>query len=384
MCSVILPFITDGHPFHCDIERLRDQLGAVAVPLSSGRNVVSSEIRGRRLDGGGFALDRFYCSMQHWSDGVEGFDASSLYFDSRDTAPRCYRFPDEPYLVTLAPYLSSRGLDRPEGRLEVLRYVPLRRFTFRAPRHDCNSGYEIGKFKRRSRLHESYQRMTAVATAVQSTTAGFAVPAPAGVDPDHSIYFQDDVTGIDLATAAAGDRQVLELSAHVLAAFHSVTPPALPALDKESFHTGIARDLEWIGFHAPALGDLVDRAARALANPPPLESSVLAHGDFVPSHVLRHGDALTVIDLDLAHVGDRYREVAMMLASLPIDTPSVQPDTSAIIAAYEQRAGHRLEPRRLAWHRLAAEAYYLALAFSKDRPIDSLPLTTATDELEAA
>lgn len=384
MRRVIFPFIDDGHPFSADVERFRSQLRVAGQPQLDGRRVVLSEIRGRRLDGGGFVLDRCYCSMQHWSGVGYEFDATSWYYRAGDVdSPRIYHFPDEPYLTALAPYLASRDLDRPDGGLDVLRYVPLRRFTFRAPRRDRTGGAEIGKFKRPSRLHESYGRTTAVAAAVRSTASSFAVATPAGLDVEHAIYFQDDIAGTDLATAAEGDPRALEVTAQVLAAFHAVPSPTLTMLDESRFHNSLGRDLEWITFHAPALADVVDRATRALRDPPALESSVLAHGDFVPSHVLRGDHQLTVIDLDLAHRGDRYRDVAIMLASLPIDAPAASTETTAMIDAYEERAGLHLEPRRLAWHRVAAEAYYLALAFTKDRPIDAAPLTKAVNELEA-
>ena len=385
MRRVIFPFIDDGHPFSAGVERLRDQLGVADQPQLDGRRVVLSEIRGRRLDGGEFVLDRCYCSRQRWSELGYEFDATSLYYRAGDVdTPRIYRFPDEPYLTALAPYLAGRDVDRPGEGLDVLRYVPLRRFTFRAPRRDKAGGAEIGKFKRPSRLHDSYGRTTAVAAAVRSTAAGFTVATPTGLDIEHAIYFQDDIKGTDLATVAESDPQALEAAAQVLAAFHAVPSPTLTVLDESAFHNSLGRDLEWIAFHAPAFADLVDRATGALRDPPALESSVLAHGDFVPSHVLRDDDQLTVIDLDLAHCGDRYRDVAIMLASLAVDAPAVSADTTAILAAYEERAGLHLEPRRLAWHRVAAEAYYLALAFTKDRPIDAAPFAKAVDELEAA
>jgi aminoglycoside phosphotransferase (APT) family kinase protein len=340
---------------------------------------VSSEIRGR-LREGGFTLDRFYWSSQTWS-ADDWFSATSLYASAED-APRWFRFPDEPRLTTIGPYLRDRGLDQPDGGLEVLRYVPLRRFTFRTPQRHEAVTRSIGKFKRASKLKESYGRTTAIAAAVEQTAGGFDVPRPAGLDIDNSIYFQDSADGIDLAAASTNDATALETAAEVLAQLHGVVVPSLPALDETVFLNALDRDLRWITFHAPQLADLIERAGRALADPPPIEAAVLAHGDFVPSHVLRHDDRLTVIDLDLAHVGDRYRDLAIMLAALPLDAPAAEPDIPAIVAAYEDRAGLTLDRRRLAWHRLAAEIYYLALAFSKDRPIDSTPVTNALIDLD--
>jgi Phosphotransferase enzyme family len=383
VCRVIFPFVDADHPFHGCVARLRDELATSSGTPMPGRVLVSSEIRGRRLPDGGFTLDRFYTSAQHWS-GHGQFAATTLYAAPADNAPRWYHFPDEPSLSNVAPYLRVRGFDRPGSTMEVLRYVPLRRFTFQSPRRDGSAGAEVGKFKRRSKLEESYQRTVVIAAAVEQAAAGFDVPRPAGVDNDHAIYFQERVDGSDLATEAQLTDDALETAAHVLASFHTVAPPSLPLLDEAVFLGALDRDLAWIAFHSPALGELVAGARRALADPPQIEASVLAHGDFVPSHVLRHHDRLTVIDLDLGHVGDRYRDLAMMLASLPTDVPAVRPDSAAIIAAYEDRAGLSLDRRRLAWHRLAAEIYYLALAFSKDRSIDPARVAATLADLDSS
>jgi aminoglycoside phosphotransferase (APT) family kinase protein len=383
VCRVIFPFVDAGHPFHGCVVRLRDELAASARAPMPGRSLVSSEIRGRRLPDGGFTLDRFYTSAQHWSSDGQ-FAATTLYATPMESASRWYHFPDEPRLPNVAVYLRGRGFDQPGSTMEVLRYVPLRRFTFRSPRRDGSAGDEVGKFKRRSKLEESYQRIVVIAAAVEQAAPGFGVPRPAGVDDDHAIYFQDSVDGGDLATEAQVADDALETAAHVLAGLHAVAPPSLPVLDEAVFIGALDRDLEWIAFNSPMLDELIAHARRVLADPPPIEATVLAHGDFVPSHVLRDGDRLTMIDLDLAHVGDRYRDLAIMLASLPTDVPTVRPDVAAIVTAYESRAGLRLDRRRLAWHRLAAEIYYLALAFSKDRTIDPARVAAAVDDLDSS
>jgi aminoglycoside phosphotransferase (APT) family kinase protein len=377
----IFSFITDGHPFAPVLDGFRERIAAEGPGPATGRAIVSSEIRARAADDGTFALDRFYCSLQRWPETGLPFAASSFYFAEKDGAARWCTFPDEPYLTSVQPYLAGRALLEERADLEVLRYVPLRRFTFRAPRRDGRPGREIGKFKRRSRLGESYERMQRVAGAVAASATGIEVPRPGGVEDAHSLYFQDAVGGVDLATRAARDPAALPAAAAVLAALHSVPCRGLPDVDEAAFHSVVARDLSWIAFHAPALASLAAAARGALADPPPIEAAVTCHGDFVASHVLDDAGRVTVIDLDLAHHGDPYREVAMLLASLPLDAPGAEVDEASIVAAYERRAGVTLDARRLAWHRVAAEAYYLALAFSKDRPADPGPLRSAVAAL---
>jgi len=383
-CVPIFAFIEDGHPFTSALDGFRARVEQEAPETAPGPAVVSSEIRARAAGDGTFALDRFYCSLQRWPVAGAPFMASSLYWAAQDGVARWCTFPVEPYLAAVEPYLTGRGLLTAEGGLRVLRYVPLRRFTFRAPRRDGLAGSEIGKFKRRTRLLESYERMDRVARAVAASAPGFDVPAPRGVDEEYSLYFQDAARGTDLAVLAASDPRALPRAAAVLAVLHQVPCAGLPAVDEGAFHRGIERDLAWIAFHAPALVTLVADASAALADPPPIEAEVTCHGDFVPSHVLDDGGRLTVIDLDLAQRGDPYREVAMLLASLPVDAPDVAVDERAIVDAYGRAAARRLDRRRLGWHRVAAEVYYLALAFSKDRPVDPARLQAAVAALDAA
>jgi aminoglycoside phosphotransferase (APT) family kinase protein len=96
---------------------------------------------------------------------------------------------------------------------------------------------------------------------------------------------------------------------------------------------------------------------------------VTCHGDLIPSHLLTDGGTWTVIDLELARLGDPHRDVARFLAGLPADLGRpdlVRAARSAYLAGYGERSGRPLDRRSLAWHWTAAELHLLAVAAAKD------------------
>jgi aminoglycoside phosphotransferase (APT) family kinase protein len=105
---------------------------------------------------------------------------------------------------------------------------------------------------------------------------------------------------------------------------------------------------------------------------------------------LLDGERVTVLDFDLAAMGDPCRDVAMLEASLPFDVPylgragagELARARGAYLAAYEGRAGAALDRDRLAWHRAAAAIHHLAMRIRKGRA-DRAEAERALDALEA-
>ena len=368
----VFAFLAEDHPFAGRLRGFRARLDERAAP-SGARCQVSSEIKGRRTSHG-FALDRFYCSMQAWDtrDG-EPFQSTTLYWSAR-TGSQWVRFPAEPYLPHLPAYLAGVRSESGGPSYDVLRYVPLRRFTFR-------SGGLVGKFKRVSRLQDSAGRATAVVAAAQGSSV--TVPAMRGIDTRHSIYFQNAVDGPALSDLV-GPGNVTDLlgqAGQVHAEFHALDAPGLPvAADPWAPLEDVVHSTDWVAALCPSMtGWLYATRDRLLATAPPASAAAAGtcHGDLVLSHLLVTDAGCTVIDLDLAHIGDRYRDLALFLAGLPADAPALAgcPGTTgslpeaerAYLGAYEERSGQRLDPRRLAWHRASAELHQLAVLFSKDR-----------------
>ena len=117
------------------LERLRpsvrDEIEREAVAGAT----VHAELRTAPGTDGAVGLRRFYWSTQRPEPRSPwGFSARTLYCDAHAGDPRLYEFPSEPTLTWLGDDpgpLRHRGL--PE-RVDVLRYIPLRRLTFRV--HD--------------------------------------------------------------------------------------------------------------------------------------------------------------------------------------------------------------------------------------------------------
>ncbi len=367
------------HPFAGQVDRLRvalDQHRALDphAPATAGtRSLRSAELRGRRT-ATGFTLVRAYCSLQTWHPAPgEPFAAATLHWAPETHGDaRWAQLGDEPYLGDLA-----RLLRHPAGDVEVLRYVPTRRFTVLA------DGV-VTKVKRGSKLLDSSGRVAAVVAAASAPRSDVRVPALLGVDVERGSYAQAAVAGVamsELAGRPVGG-SVLDLMAdagRVHAAFHALSAPGLPTATETTTLAAVRTDADWAAFFRPDLAELLASTRDLLLATVPrsaANTTGTCHGDLVPSHLLAAADGWTVIDLDLAHVGDRYRDLALFLAGLPGDVAALGDGTaaggalaaaeSAYLAAYADRWGQRLDQSCLAWHRAAAELRHLALMFSKD------------------
>jgi phosphotransferase family enzyme len=382
----LFPFVADGHPFAPAIERFRERVAERSDALAwrgDPRTIVHTELKGAAQPAGGFAIDRMYCSLQRVDDG---FTALSLCFAAKHGRTDWYAFPDEPYLAGLRPFVEGDALVARDGvpAFDVLRYVPLRRFTFRG-RLQTRPGREVvGKFKRASRVHEAHARAVAIARAVAAAGRPFAVPAPLGIDAEHRICFQGIVPGRPLSELVTRAADVAEGGA-LQRAFHRLPARDVPAWDQAAFVAGIARDVAWIAFLRPDSEPVLERVRRALARmPAPLDPADLAccHGDWVCSHLYRSQGGWAVIDLDLARRADPLWEVAMALAALARDVPLLeavrsdpgadartvlQRSEDAWVDGYRSASGEPVDERRLGYWRLCAEIYELALMLSKDR-----------------
>jgi len=348
------------------------------------------------VPGGGFAVDRMYCSLQR---GPRAFAAVSLAHSAKDGATRWYRFPDEPYLSALRPYVEGAWLMPGE---EVLRYVPLRRFTFRGELRASPGRVVIGKFKRRSRVQEAHRRAVAVDRAVTVAARPFRTPAPLGVDVRHSICFQGVLPGRPLSdlVRAASIEACMGEAASLLLAFHGLDAVDLPSWNREAFLARVALDAEAKDQGRPEAASVLESARRALDHAPaPLADAQLVscHGDFVCSHLLRGVDGWSIIDLDLAQRAEPLWEVAMAAAALARDVPALaaaETDASAagaglleraqiaFVDAYAERVDTPLDLRRLRFWRLCAEIYELALMLTKDR-YDAVAFSRALARVEA-
>ena len=234
----------------------------------------------------------------------------------------------------------------------------------------------------------------AVLLSTKAHTMDWWKRALLAVDPGAATYTQADVPGHELAALATGPllEPMLAEAGAVHAAFHTLDATGLPEAAPADGWTGPARDAAWAAFLLPELAGPISRAVAQLTlaglGPADPADLVTCHGDLVPSHLLGEPGRWTVIDHDLAHRGDRYRDLAMFIAGLSFDVPALGPGrgpaptlgsaaVTAYLEGYEEVLGHRLDRGRLARHLLAAHLHHAALLASKDRAREDTVAATA-------
>lgn len=389
--ALAAPFMTvpAGHPARALLDGLLAELPSRAAELPGPANVVS-ELRGT-VTGRVATPHRLYVSLQGTdSDGC--FDAVTLHW-SAGAGARWDRFPSDSKLPSLA---AAEAAFKGPRCVEVLRYVPRRRLTFRA------DGRVI-KVKRRSRVADSWGRAGAMQAAVGSGGT-VRVPRLLGVDFDVSAYSEVDVRGSALSDLAVGPAlgQLLAEAGGVHAALHRIDAEGLPeGTTPQGLLDAAERDAAWAASILPDLGEPLDRALAALAVgvPAPALDTVTCHGDPSPRHLLGAPGNWTVLRQDRAERGEAARDLALFVAGLAIDVPALadgaaaDPTHASAVAAYldgYQAAGGRIDERRLAWHLLAAYVHHACLLATKDRAHPAAlagtaaRLAVAVERLEAA
>lgn len=374
----LFDFVGPAHPFRPALDRFAAALAssaecrALVGPAAPRRRTIHAEIKALPVAGGGFRLERFYWSGQCWEGpAARPFRAHTLEFSAKTGQLTWLHFPHDSYLTTMADYFAGE-----HETAEVLRYVPLRRFTFR-------SGRRIGKFKRASRFRAAYAQLATVARELRALAADFAVAAPLEIDAARCLYFQEALPGQDLAALIddATLSPLLSRLGELHAGMHALPVCGVPEWDGAAFLAELERDLRWIAFIRADLSDEMQAVAATLrAQRPVLAASAFCHGDFVCSQVLVADSGWAVTDFDLCCRGDPCRDMAMFLASLGYDVlwleraahagageAALAAARAAYLEGYAARAGRRPNRRRLAWHLAAAEIYYLALMLKKDR-----------------
>jgi aminoglycoside phosphotransferase (APT) family kinase protein len=378
MSAAVFPLVEAGHPLERGLEPFRAAMASdprLAGPRGEG------EVKALERPDGTWAIDRLYCFVPD-PRAAGGFGGALLHARAGE-APAVHEFPRDPRLPALAEPTSPL-----RAGAAVLRYVPLRRLTFR-------DGALVGKFKRPTTLAGAYGRLAAVWRAARASGAAFAVPRPAGLDAAHSVYLQAAAPGADAATLvdAASLERIMAAVGRVHRDVHALDVGGAPRADDHALVDGVQRDLRFVALMVDGAAGRVARIAERVAARVPAPAGgerAFCHGDFVVSQLLLDGERVTVLDFDLAAIGDPCRDVAMLEASLPFDVPylaragagELDRARGAYLAAYEERAGAPLDRERLAWHRAAAAIHHLAMRIRKGRA-DRAEAEGALDALEA-
>jgi aminoglycoside phosphotransferase (APT) family kinase protein len=358
------PFRT-GHAVGAALEPLLAQIDEDPVlrgdraPGGGGPVALRSRLWAGPAADGGAVVERFWWCAQ-WRDPAVpgGYGARTLLYDARRGAPAVFAFPEDPRLPAAAA---------PDGPLtlpgvDVLRYIPLRRMTYRG-------ATTVVKLKRPASLARSYARVAAAFAA----TRGSAVraPEPRGLDCARGRFEQELLPGrplVDVITADTAERLLGALGAFQ-AAVHALPTAGLPALDPAAVAGALAADAAAIAFavpeHAAALGRVVRRLTGEIAASGAGEQR-FCHGDPALDQFLLDGDDLAMVDLEDAAAGDPYADLGALLAALRADVPELcagaagERLAAAYLDGYRERAGTPLDERRLGAHRERADLAVLA------------------------
>jgi hypothetical protein len=319
----------------------------------------------------------------------------TLYWDRRLSEPRVVEFPDEPvmdWLVTPDGALCSHG---EQAGVHIVRYIPLRRVTFRLERGAGLPPRVITKTKRRRSIVRAARALVAARRAVARSDSTFRVPEPVRLDSRRRLLHQAELPGRALPELlAAGELDRLD-AMHRLGRVHrEVHELAVPrgrvrTRRNEEWLAIIAAAAEQISALAPSAGERVDALVARLARTTPVDGDLaFCQGDFVPSQILCDPSGWAVLDFDDAHHADPHAEVAALFVALgrelPHRTPADVAETRrAYLSGYVERAGRPLDPTCWSWFVAVAEVRYLARRLVKGRAIPG-EATAVLDAVEAA
>jgi aminoglycoside phosphotransferase len=285
-------------------------------------------------------------------------------------------FPAEPALTWLA---DANGPLRSVGdgaRIEVLRYIPLRRLTCRVHDGDRLPPAAIAKIKRPGGLDRAARAFAAVQDAAdRSPSATLTLPRLLRVDAEQHVLYLEQLPGEPLNLAVA--RLDLATAMAQLGALHR----QLQELDVRGLGTRLGT-ADWvedarqaatqIGLFVPSAMRTAERVFANLARTAPEGAPVLySQGDFLPGQVLCHPDGWSVIDLDDSRYADPLSEVAAMYVGLAREL-AMTPERTELarqtyLEAYARHSGERFDRRRFEWFVVLVELRELGKRLVKGR-----------------
>jgi aminoglycoside phosphotransferase (APT) family kinase protein len=354
------------------VERLRSVVAAAGL-LTADSGAVQAELRVRVVDGVA-EVRRFYWSVQHDDpESPYGVAARTVSWGATDPGPRTFEFPAEPVLTWLADVDGPLRGHGPEATASVLRYIPLRRVTFRLTGVAGLPQAVIGKAKRADGL----RRAASAFRAVHEAAAGSAVRVPQvlRLDLPRHLLCLEHLPGRPLEHAAAslGLASAMEQLGRLHHELHELDVRGLPP------RRGTADWLADARRAAATVALLVPSAAHParlvhealLHHAPADDATTYCQGDMAPDQVLCDPSGWSVVDLDDSHLADPLSEVAALYAGLAHDLglPADQgePARRAYLDAYAAHSGRPLDQARFRWFLTMVELCRLAHRLSKAR-----------------
>ncbi len=339
------------------LDRLRPAVEA-ELEGRAGSESVHAELRTRRLPSGELALRRFYWSTQQADpQSPYGFSARTLFCDDA-SAPQVHTFPSDPAMRWLDDATGPLRVDGGIEHVEILRYIPLRRLTFRLYDGAGLPPRVIAKVKGTSGLNRAATAVLAVHHAAGKRRSDAPrVPQLMRMDPPRHVLYLEELPGEPLSTAVAG----LDLTSameHLGSLHRSLQEVQVRGLTAtrtmEHWLEDARQAVDRIAAHVPSATGRAEAACDTLRRTVPEEGRLLfCQGDFLPGQLLCHPSGWSVVDFDDSGYADPLSEVAAMYAAMPrelgVSAEQAEHARRTYLDAYAARAGEPLDEERWRW-----------------------------------
>ncbi len=371
----VFPAVEPASAVHGVVEHLRERVADDPGLQPRPGEDLRAELLPRRRADGSVELRRAYWSTRRPDPASDvGLTARTLYLDGTTGHERVYDFPDEPVLHWVggeAGVLRGHG---PDARVEVLRYIPLRRVTFRLTDAVGLPRRVIAKTKSESGLVRAERALTAAHAAAVGAGAEFAVPAPVRLDAPRRLLFLEELPGrpLDTQLDSLGLDTAMRRLGELHHGVHGLRVPGVGTWTAADWLAAAVGAAAQVGMLVPSVTRELERVCADLAATVPDDGDLaFCQGDFVPGQILCAPDRWSVLDLDDGHLADPLSEVASLHTALerelPVPADRVEQARAAYLDAYTARARRAPDPARWAWFRTVAELRYLARRSIKGR-----------------
>ena len=338
---------------------------------------VKAELRAARAADGTAELRRFYWSTQQPDPRSPwGFSARTLYCDADATQPRLFEFPSEPALCWLGDDPGPLPHRSDPQRVDVLRYIPLRRLTFRLHDGAGLPGRVIAKVKRASGLNRAATAFLAVHLAASKRRSEApTVPQLLRLDPPRHVLYLEELAGVPL-NIAIGTLDLTPALQHLGALHRALQELEVGGITARRtigdwLQTARAAATQ-IGLFVPSSAGRAEEVYAELVRTAPADERLLfCQGDFLPGQILCHPTGWSVIDFDDSRYADPLSDVAAMYAALPreLGLPAEQAERArrTYLQAYASRAGDRFDEARWHWFLVLLQLAELGKRLMKGR-----------------
>ncbi|MBW3649604.1 MAG: aminoglycoside phosphotransferase family protein [Actinobacteria bacterium] len=220
--------------------------------------------------------------------------------------------------------------------LELLRYKPERRIVARANlRLSGSDGWRL----RRAVILRYFSDKRGVALAgaadrVRSSSLGPLVPKPLGTLFEGRLFFEEEVSGVELATAVLNGGAEAEPVAQALARLHESCLSFGPARPPGALLVSAARGLHNIALLAPGLRPQVDEVVARLSERNHAATTVPVHGDLHLHQVVVTGAGPVLVDLERVADDDPLLDLGGLVAHLRV--LALRHQLGAILRPFEE------------------------------------------------